>query len=108
MKTLLILLVAITLAACASLQTAGIARYSIKPFVVDAGTGAIECCEVLVENGKEFASLEAHIEKRGDNYTVDLKEQGVRAFAGQRISAGAAGAALDAVDVIPGVVSRGP
>ena len=103
MKSLLILLAALTLAACASIQTAGIASYSIRPFVVDAASGAVACCELSVQNGKEFASLEAHIEKKGENYVVDLKEQGVKAFPGQRISAGAAGSAIDAVNIIPGL-----
>ena len=82
-------LLAITLTSgCASMQYAGTASYSVKPFT-DNG-GAVMCCEVAVNNGKEIANLEAHIVKTPDGgYTVDLKEQGVAAFQGQAIAAGA-------------------
>lgn len=79
---------------CASLQYAGNASYSVQPFKDDSG--ATLCCAVNVHNGKEIASLEAHITKKGDDYTVDLKEQGVAAFQGQQIAAGATQAAIDA------------
>jgi hypothetical protein len=46
--------------------------------------------EVTVNNGKQYASLDARIEKRGEDYTVELKERGVEAFRGQQIAAGAA------------------
>lgn len=98
MKKLLIMAVMaifLCLAGCASLQNAGTARYSVKPFVVNSGTGAIACCEVVVENGKEISNLKAHIQKQGDNYTVDLEEQGVMAFQGQAIAAGATKEAID-------------
>jgi len=85
---------AISLSACASLQYAGNASYSVKPFKDDAG--ATICCAVDVHNGKEIANLEAHISKDGDNFTVDLKEQGVAAFQGQQIAAGATKEAIDA------------
>lgn len=65
----------------------GVARYSVKPFVVD---GQAHCCEVSVENGKEIAHLNARIEKRGDHYRVEIEQDGVEAFNGQRIAAGAA------------------
>lgn len=79
---------------CASVQNAGTAEYTVRPFL-DAG-GSVHCCEIRVVNGKEIALLEAHVAKQGDNYTVDLKEQGVVAFEGQRIAAGAMQAAIDA------------
>ncbi len=79
------------LTGCASVQNAGTAEYSVKPVAIGEKT---ICCEVTVKNGKEFAYLEAHIEKRGDDYTVDLKEQGVKAFEGQAIAASVIGASL--------------
>ncbi|MBK8746129.1 hypothetical protein [Propionivibrio sp.] len=94
MNKLLITLPLALLAGCASLQNAGTAEYSVRPFV-DA-EGRAMCCEVSVKNGKEIASLDAHIEKRGSDYTVDLKERGVKAFEGQAISAQALGASLTA------------
>lgn len=94
MKRLLLLCV-LTLAGCASIERAGNAEYSVEPFVTPGG--AAVCCRVSVKNGKEIAYLEAHIEKRGDNYTVDLKEQGVKAFEGQAIAASVIGASLTTV-----------
>lgn len=75
---------------CASLQYSGVASYTVRPF--EGKDGALVCCEVAVANGKEYASLQAHIEKRGADYTVDLAEQHVAAFKGQEIAAKAAGA----------------
>lgn len=94
MKRLFAIVLLAALAGCASLNNAGTAKYTVRPFLDQSG-GA-HCCEVRVVNGKEIASLEAHISKQGDNYTVDLKEQGVQAFAGQAIAAGATQAAIDA------------
>ncbi|MBK8399937.1 MAG: hypothetical protein IPL29_02350 [Propionivibrio sp.] len=88
-------MLALLLSGCASLQNAGTAEYSVKPFVDTAGR--VLCCDVTVKNGKEIAFLDAHIEKRGDDYTVDLKERGVKAFEGQAISAAAMGAVLTSV-----------
>lgn len=90
MKYLIITLSAAVamLSGCASMQYAGTASYSVKPFTDKAGN--VACCEVAVNNGKEIANLEAHIVKTPDGgYTVDLKEQGVAAFQGQAIAAGA-------------------
>lgn len=88
-------LILLALAGCASLNEAGTARYSVKPFM--AGDKAV-CCEVTVANGKEIRLLDATVEKRGDDYTVKLHEEGVTAFDGQRIAAGAAQTA--AADVV--------
>lgn len=94
MKHLLIIAALLALAGCASLDHAGTAAYDVRPFIDAAG--APHCCEVSVRNGKEIASLKARIEKRGDDYIVELEQQGVQAFAGQAIAAGAQRAALDA------------
>lgn len=85
--------IVLALTGCASIQYAGTAAYSIKPFTDE--TGKVICCAVDVKNGKEIANLEAHVSKQGDDYTVDLKEQGVAAFAGQAIAAGATKEAID-------------
>lgn len=90
MKYLILTLVAAVamLSGCASMQYAGTASYSVKPFTDKACN--VACCEVAVNNGKEIANLEAHIVKTPDGgYTVDLREQGVAAFQGQAIAAGA-------------------
>ena len=93
MKAVLLICV-VALAGCTSLQNAGTAEYSVKPFLDGAGNAV--CCEVLVRNGKEIANLEAHITKQGDSYSVDLKEQGVAAFKGQAIAAEALKEIVDA------------
>lgn len=87
MKHTLILVALLGMTGCSSLNQAGTASYSVKPFM--AGDRPV-CCEVTVNNGKEIASLDALVEKRGDDYTVHLVEHGVVAFEGQRIAAGAA------------------
>ena len=95
MKTLIIACVLGLLAGCASLNNAGTAKYSVEPIITDSGP---ICCRVLVENGKEYASLKAHIERRADgSYVVDLDERNVKAFEGQAKTAGAVKAATDAV-----------
>lgn len=87
MRRAIIAIVALALPGCASIQQAGTASYSVKPFM--AGDQAV-CCEVTVRNGKEIALLDATVIKRGDDYEVRLHEEGVVAFEGQRIAAGAA------------------
>lgn len=87
------ILFAMLSAGCASLQHAGMAEYSVKPVIVE---GKAICCEVSVKNGKEYASLKAHVQKTGDDYSVDLDEQTVSAFPGQTAAAGIAGKAIDA------------
>lgn len=82
-----ILAVYVLVSGCASLDSAGVAVYTIKPMLVD---GKTLCCEVSVSNGKQYASLDATVVKTGDDYTVELKERGVEAFRGQQIAAGAA------------------
>lgn len=96
MKHVLILgLVAATLSGCASLQYAGNASYSVSPY--ESKTGALSCCKVEVHNGKEIANVEAHISKTAaGDYVVDIKEQGVLAFQGQQIAAGATKDMIDA------------
>ena len=91
MKTLIIACVLGLLAGCASLNNAGTAKYSVEPIITDNGP---ICCRVLVENGKEYAVLKAHVERRADgSYVVDLDERTVKAFDGQAKVAETAGAA---------------
>ena len=96
MKSILALIALMTLAGCMTLDHAGNAAYSVRPFVIDDLTGETTCCEVSINNGKEIQNLTAHVVKNGDNYTVDLTEGGVTAFQGQAISAAAAQSAIDA------------
>ena len=74
MKTLIIACVLGLLAGCASLNNAGTAKYSVEPIVTDNGP---ICCRVVVENGKEYAVLKAHVERRADGsygYNAALRD----------------------------------
>lgn len=74
------------LAGCASLNNAGTAKYSFETVATDNGP---VCCRVIIENGKEYASLKLHVERRSDgSYSVDLDERNVRAFEGQAVTGG--------------------
>lgn len=84
MRALIILALSLFLTACGALQTAGIAEYSFRPMVLEKQT---VCCEVVIKNGKEYASLKATVRKTGNDYSVELEEQSVRAFAGQKQTA---------------------
>lgn len=94
MKKIIIFLLFLNLFGCASLQNAGTARYKIEPFVNNV-TGETVCCVVTVSNGKEISNLVAHMEKKGNDYSIDLNEQGIKAFEGQAIAAGAMKEAID-------------
>ena len=81
LKTTIIACAIGLLTGCASLNNAGTAKYSVEPIITDSGP---ICCRVLVENGKEYASLKAHVERKPDgSYVVDLDEKTVKAFEGQ-------------------------
>lgn len=87
MKSIIALATLACLTGCASLQYAGVASYSVEPVEIN---GKPQCCRVAIHNGKEIARLDAQVEKRGDDYTVSLKQWNVEAFAGQQIAADAA------------------
>jgi len=78
---------ALALSGCASLNFAGNASYSVEPFLI--GPGNAVCCKVLIQDGKERASLDLHVVKDGDKYDITLSEKQVTAFAGQQIAANA-------------------
>lgn len=84
MKTMLALLFLALLTGCASLNNAGTASYRVKPMELSNGTTI--CCDITIDNGKEYISLDARVIKHGDNYEVFLSERGVAAFDGQRIA----------------------
>ena len=105
MKLILIALTALFLSACASLQHAGMAEYSVKPMVIDKQT---VCCEVSVKNGKEYASLKAKVIKKGDDYSVELEEQTVQAFAGQQKAADVVTKAVETAGTLGAAAIVGP
>jgi len=105
MRLLFIFSVAIILFGCTSLQSAGVADYSVRPIVIGEKT---VCCEVIVKNGKEYASLKARIEKTGDNYRVELEEQSVQAFAGQAHAADTVAAGITSAAAVGATLIGGP
>lgn len=82
----ILMVVVLALTGCSSLQYAGNSSYQLRQ-VMDANgrTGF----DISVKNGKEIASVEVHLEKDGEKVIIDLRETGVAAFAGQKISADA-------------------
>lgn len=96
MRTLVIF-AALLLGACTSIQSAGVADYTVRPIVLGEKT---LCCEVIVKNGKEYASLKASIKKTGDDYSVELEEQAVQAFAGQQRAAEVVTKTVDAAATV--------
>lgn len=101
--TLLAALLAVCLSGCTSLNNAGTATYSIKT--------SADGWEVTVHNGKEIAILDAVVIKKGEDIEVRLHEEGVVAFEGQRIAAGAAKTAASAAvkaTAIAGAVVAAP
>lgn len=90
---LLLLVPALFLGGCASLQDAGVAQYSLAPYT-DA-SGQQKCCSLNVTNGKNVGQVKAHI--KGPDYEITLEEVGVDAAHSQAIAAGAATGAVEAV-----------
>lgn len=100
MKTMLAIIFLVLLTGCSTLNTAGQAHYSVSPF--EDKNGGLHCCVVDVVNGKEMAYLAAHISMGKDGaIEVNLVEQGVAAFEGQRI------ASIVAKDSIAAAVTAG-
>lgn len=90
----MLFMLAVVLSSCASLQDAGVAQYSIKPF--QDAAGVTRCCDVQIKNGKEIGSLKASITNTDGNFSVQLEEAGITAFQGQAIAAHVTQTALDA------------
>ena len=90
---IIIAMIALSLTGCASLQYAGNSSYTVEPMMLD---GKQVCCAVHIIDGKETASMTAHVVKNGDNYDVTLNKVGETAFKGQQISAAALQTAIDA------------
>lgn len=104
MKYLPFLLLA--LSGCTSLNNAGVASYQVKP--MELNNGNIVCCDITINNGKEYTSLEAHIIKHGDDYEVHLNEVGIFAFEGQKIVAGVATETVKKAGSVVGGVLMAP
>jgi len=82
----IIIVIALALTGCQSLTMAGSSAYSIRQITDANGKTGFD---INVRNGKEVATVTAHLEKDGEKIIIDLSETGVTAFAGQKISADA-------------------
>lgn len=82
MKYLLII-IALSLTGCQSLQYAGSSSYQIRQITDANGKTGFD---ISVKNGKEIATVKAHLVKDGERIEIDLEETGVAAFAGQQIA----------------------
>lgn len=86
-----------TLAGCASLTDAGIARYTVEPYF-DTVQQAWVCCRATVVSGKNVQAVHVKATKAADgSYSVELVEQGIDASSGQQISSQAASNVAGAV-----------
>ncbi len=104
-SVILAALLALMLGGCQSLNSAGVADYSVRPVQVGE---RIVCCEMSVHNGKQYASLDLVLVKSGDDYTVILRERGVEAFRGQQIAADAAASTMAGAVKAAGTVIVAP
>lgn len=100
MNQVYIIAALIGLTGCSSLQNAGTVSYKIKPLPDGS------CCEVSIENGKEYVRHQVFIMKRGDDYTVAIDGQGIEAFQGQAASSSAVQSVVDAAISAAGKIAR--
>lgn len=104
----ILILVALSLSGCASLNNAGTSSLSITPVMVD---NKPQGWALDVRDGKQYASIDVTAAKVGDDYSLHLSARGVEAFRGQEI-ASAAGQTLasDAAKVaaVGGLVVAAP
>lgn len=103
-----VLLIAVAVTGCASLNQAGTSSLSITPVMVD---NKPQGWALDVKDGKQYASIDVSATKTGDDYALHLSARGVEAFKGQEIAAGAAKtAATDAVKAaaVGGLVVAAP
>lgn len=107
MKTVLVSLIILFLTGCTSLQYAGNASYSIKPY--EDKHGSVHCCVVDVYNGKEIAYIKTHVSLGANGeIVVDLEESGVAAFQGQAIASQTAAATASTIATTVGAVMIAP
>ncbi len=59
---------------------AGIATYSVRPFY-DTTSQKVICCEAIITNGKDIATVNVDITRTNDTYTIHFQESGVGATA---------------------------
>ncbi len=75
------------LAGCKTLNSSGYSSFDATPYVINPATGETACCSVHVVSGKEYSTLTAHVSKSSDgSISVDLNENGTKAFQGQQIA----------------------
>jgi hypothetical protein len=82
-----VLLIAVAVTGCESLNQAGTSSLSITPVMVD---NKPQGWALDVKDGKQYASIDVSATKTGDDYALHLSARGVEAFKGQEIAAGAA------------------
>ncbi|WP_434663410.1 hypothetical protein P5W99_24300 [Paraburkholderia sp. A3BS-1L] len=68
-------LLALCLTGCA-----GQATYDVRPFY-DEASKQVLCCAASITNGKDISSVNVHVQKTPDGYTLDFSETGVGATA---------------------------
>lgn len=88
MKCSLISLATLALVGCTSLDHAGHTSYSLRSF--SAPNGAVACCELHVQDGKEYSGRNISFQTDGSGAMLQVQEGESKAFKGQGIAAKAA------------------
>lgn len=71
---------AAVLLCCSLAGCAGQATYDVRPFY-DEASKQVLCCAASIVNGKDISSVNVHVQKTPDGYTLDFSETGVGATA---------------------------
>lgn len=89
MKHAITAIATVALAGCTSLNQAGNSAYTVRPYAVP-GSGAVLCCELQVQDGKEYSSRTIEFKVVDQGYSLKVDEGESKAFRGQGIAAKAA------------------
>lgn len=92
MKKSLIAIAVLALSAltgCASLEHAGHSGYTVKPYSIAGkdGAQALACCELAVNDGKEYSGRAISFQTDGAGFALQVQEGQSKAFKGQAIGA---------------------
>jgi hypothetical protein len=92
-RSSIIILALLALAGCASIDNAGVDRYTVRSFKTEAGMPA--CCELDVKkSGKEYAGRRVQFQTDGAGAVLSIEEVDAKAVKGQAL-------AVKAINILP-------
>ena len=98
-KSLVALAISGNLVGCSLLGNSGETGYSVKPIILADGTTV--CCEVEVQNTKDYDKFDLEIEKKADgSLKLSLKEKGVSSSDPAAVAAQNQSKLIDAVGAL--------